>query len=200
MKRLSAIALLAASFTFAACKKEEKKNAPAPTETKPAAGTAAPAAGTEAPAAGTAAPAAGTAAPAAGTEAPAAGTADPAAGSAAAGGTAPAGTAPADPEMEATMKQLVGMLGQMASAVDAAGGDCGKLAGSVEKVLADNSALIEKMKVYKDNPEMQKKSGEWMQNHMGELMGPGMKVAEATQKCATDPKFAEAMKKMAALQ
>lgn len=181
MKRLSAIALLAASFTFAACKKEEKKNAPAPTETKPAAGTAAPAAGTEAPAAGTADPAAGTA--------------DPAAGSAAA-----AGTAPADPEMEATMKQLVGMLGQMASAVDAAGGDCGKLAGSVEKVLADNSALIEKMKVYKDNPDLQKKSGEWMQNHMGELMGPGMKVAEATQKCATDPKFAEAMKKMAALQ
>ncbi len=192
MKRLSAIALLAASFTFAACKKEEKKNAPATTETKPAAGTNAPAA--------PAAPAAGTEAPAA-PAAPAAPT-DPAAGSAAAGGAAPAGTAPAmsDAEFEATMKQMLTLIGQMGSAVDAAGGDCGKLADGMEKVLTDNTAFIEKMKTYKDSADMQKKSGEWMQNHMAEVMGPGMKIAEASQKCASDAKFAAAMKKMEALQ
>ena len=62
--------------------------------------------------------------------------------------------------------------------------------------MTDNKDFIEKMKSMKGDTAMQKKAEEWAKAHMGELMGPGMKIAEVSQKCASDAKFAEAMKKM----
>ncbi|MBK9036781.1 MAG: hypothetical protein IPL61_36950 [Myxococcales bacterium] len=186
MKRLSVIALLAAAIAFTGCKKKDEGNKPATTEAKPAAGTAAPAGGTAAPAAGTATPAAGTAAPAGDT------TGTPPADTT---GTAPTGAGPSDAEFEKMMGNALAMFGAMGKAVDAAGDDCGKLADGIQKVMDDNKDFIETAKKYKDNPDMDKKAEEWMKGHMSEVMEPMMKVGAAGQKCSSDAKFAEVMKK-----
>ena len=186
MKRLTVIALLASAIAFTGCKKKDEGNKPATTENKPAAGTAA---GTAAPAAGTAAPAAGTAAPA-----------DPAAGTAAPAGdtAAPAGGAamPSDAEFEAMMNKAIGLFDGMAKAVDAAGDDCGKLADGMSKVLDDSKDFIESAKKWKDNAEMDKRAEEWMKGKMEALMPNMMKIGTAGQKCASDAKFIEVMKRM----
>ncbi len=193
MKRLTVIALLASAIAFTGCKKKDEGNKPATTENKPAAGTAA---GTAAPAAGTAAPAAGTAAPAAGTAAPA----DPAAGTAAPAGdtAAPAGGAamPSDAEFEAMMNKALALFDGMAKAVDASGDDCGKLADGMAKVMDDNKDFLESAKKWKDNPEMDKKAEEWMKGKMEAMMPSMMKIGAAGQKCASDAKFTEVMKRM----
>lgn len=111
---------------------------------------------------------------------------------------APTTTAPtmADAEFDAVMDQLVAMLHEIAAAFERANGDCGKGAAGLEKVLADNQAFLDKMRTYRDNPEMTRKAEEWMQGHLNEVMQPAMRMAELGQKCANDPQFAAAMKKM----
>lgn len=199
MNRLTVIAMLAAAIAITGCKKKDEGNKPATTE-KPAAGSAAgsavvPAGGSAvAPAGGSAAmvdPAAGSAAVPAGGSAVAV---DPAAGAPAAGGPAPT-----EAEFEAMMGKAVAMFTAMGDAADKSGGDCGKLAESLEKVMADNKDFIEQAKKYKDNPDMDKKGEEWMKAHQDQVMGPMMKVAGAGQKCAGDAKFMAVMEKLGEL-
>lgn len=204
MKRLTLLAMFAAAtVAVTGCKKKDDANK---ASEKPAAGSTGSAAGSmAAPAGGSAAgsmaaPAGGSAAPAD----PAAGTMGSAAGSAApadpaAGAPAAGGPAPTDAEFEAMMGKAVAMFKAMGDAADASGGDCGKLAGALEKVMADNKDFIEQAKKYKDNPDMDKKGEEWMKAHQDQVMGPMMKVAGAGQKCAGDAKFMAVMEKLGEL-
>jgi len=204
MNRFTVIAVIAAAVAITGCKKKEEGNKPAATD-KPVTGPAAP--GAEMPAAGSmAAPGAGSmAAPGAGSMA--AGSMDPATGgtvgSAAptdpAMGAPPAGPAPTDAEFEAMMGKAVVMFTAMGAAADKSGGDCGKLAESLDKVMTDNQDFIGMAKKYKGNPETDKKGEEWMKAHQDQVMGPMMKVAGAGQKCSTDAKFQAVMAKLGAL-
>jgi hypothetical protein len=200
MKKLSAILIIAAAVAFSGCKKKDEGNKPATTE-KPVTGTT-----TTTTTTGSAAPAGGSMAGApagtttttttttGGTMAGSAVVADPA-------GTAPVATGPAptDAEFEAMMGKAVTMFTAMGAAADASAGDCGKLATSLEKVMADNKDFIEQAKKYKGNPDMDKKGEEWMKAHQDQVMGPMMKVAGAGQKCAGDAKFMAVMEKLGEL-
>lgn len=195
MKRITLIATFVAASAFAVtgCKKKDEGNKPATTEaTKPAAGTATP------PAAGSAVtpPAAGSAVtPPAGDPAAMPPAADPAAPGGTAAMPAGGGAVPSDAEFEALMNKTIGMVTAMADAAEKAGDDCGKLADAIDKVMADHKDFIETAKKYKGNPEMDKKAEAWMQKNTDKMMGPAMKLAGASQKCMTDPKFKAVMEK-----
>ncbi|MEZ4403608.1 MAG: hypothetical protein R3B06_26525 [Kofleriaceae bacterium] len=172
MKRLSVIALLATAVLFTACKKENKDSKPATTEAaKPAAGTAAAPAAPAPTAPAAAAPADPTGAP------------------------APTAAAPADADFEANMNKAVAMFEAMGKAAEAAGEDCGKAAEGLGKVMDDNKDFMEQAKKWDADPAFKAKSEEWMKGHMDQLMAPMMKVGTLGQKCATDAKFAEVMKR-----
>ncbi len=107
----------------------------------------------------------------------------------------PAAGAPSDAEFEGLMNKFVGMFDAMGAAVDAAGDDCGKLAEGLGKVMDDNKDFMESAKKWKGNAEMDKKAEEWMKGHMDKMMPTMMKIGTAGQKCASDAKFAEVMKR-----
>ena len=178
MKRLTVIAMFAAAVAFTGCKKKDEGNKPATTE-KPATGTT-----TTTTTTGTAPAGSGSAAAATTTTTTTTGTATGSAtGSAAvdpgAGAPPAGGPAPTDAEFEAMMGKAVAMFTAMGDAADKSGGDCAKLAASLEKVMADNADFIAQAKKYKDNPDMDKKGEEWMKAHQDQVMGPMMKVAGA---------------------
>lgn len=190
MNRLSVIAMFAAAVAFTGCKKKDEAK-PATTE-KPAAGSAAGSTMTP-PAGGTT----GSMAP--GTPEAPAGTGSMAAVPPTGAPPAATGPAPTDAEFEAMMGKAVAMFTAMGSAAEKSGGDCGKLATSLEKVMADNQSFIDQAKKYKDNPDMDKKGEAWMAAHQDQVMGPMMKVAGAGQKCAGDAKFMAVMEKLGEL-
>ena len=101
-----------------------------------------------------------------------------------------------DAEFDATMNQAIAMFEAMAAATDAAAGDCGKLADGMATVMDDSKDFIESAKKWKDNAEMDKKAEEWMKGKMESMMPSMMKIGAATQKCGSDAKFAEVMKRM----
>ncbi len=118
--------------------------------------------------------------------------------------TPPPAEAPATPaptptltgaEFDALMGKAVAMFTAMGDAADKSGDDCGKLAASLDKVLADNQPFMAEMRKYKDNEEMNRMAEEWMKVHQAEVMTPMMKVAGAGQKCADHPEFAKVMEK-----
>lgn len=200
MKRITLIAMFAAAFAVTGCKKKDEGNKPAATDVnKPAAGTATP---TPTPAPGTATPTPTTPTPTTPTD-PAApgGTAAMPADPAAPGGTAaaPSGATPTDAEFEALMNKTIGMVTAMADAADKAGGDCSKLADSLDKVMADHKDFIEEAKKWKGNPAMDAKAEAWMSKNTDKMMGPAMKLAGASQKCMGDAKFKATMERFEAI-
>ncbi len=92
--------------------------------------------------------------------------------------------------------KMVGMMEELGSAVDSAGGDCGKMASGVEAVvkkyegdLKDMKAAAEKMKGDKDKAqELMKKYGPRLQKVMPSMMG--------MMKCADDPKMKAVSEKL----
>src|SRR5262249_26071581 len=92
------------------------------------------------------------------------------------------------------MDQMMSMMEDMASAVDNAKDDCGKMADGVEAVVNkyDIKAMkeaAEKMKGDKDKAkEAMEKYGERMKSVMPKMMG--------MMKCANDPKMKEVSKKL----
>jgi hypothetical protein len=98
---------------------------------------------------------------------------------------------------DALMGKMVDMMEEMAKAVDAAGGDCGKMADSLAPIMksheGDMKAIKEmegKMKDDKAASEaLEKKYGPRMEKAMGPMMGGMMK-------CADDPKMKDLNAKM----
>ena len=115
---------------------------------------------------------------------------------------APTGSAPAaggtmsQADFEANMGKAMAMFTAMGDAADKAGGDCGVLASSIDKILVDNNDFIEHVKKWDADPSMKAKGDEWMKAHQSEMMGPMMKVGAAGQKCSTDAKFMAVMEKL----
>ncbi|MBK9036783.1 MAG: hypothetical protein IPL61_36960 [Myxococcales bacterium] len=105
-----------------------------------------------------------------------------------------------DAEFETMMTQALAMFGAMGSAADAAGGDCGKLADGIDRVMNDNQPFIQSMKKYKGDEAMDKRAEAWMKDHMDEVMEPMMKVGAAGQNCADDPKFQATMQQFEDLE
>lgn len=97
---------------------------------------------------------------------------------------------------DAMMDKMVDMMEELGSAVDSAGGDCGKMASGVESVvkkyegdLKDMKAAAEKVKGDKaKSEELMKKYGPRIQKVMPSMMG--------MMKCADDPKMKEVSDKL----
>lgn len=199
MKKLTLIAMFAAAVAFTGCKKKDEGNKPATTE-KPATGTTTTTTTTTPPTGGSAVvPPTGGSAVDPGTGAAVVAPGTPGTTTTTTTTTTPGAPTPSDAEFEAMMGKAVAMFTAMGDAADKAGGDCGKLAASLEKVMADNQGFIDQAKKYKDNPEMDKKGEEWMKAHQDQVMGPMVKVAGAGQKCAGDAKFMAVMEKLGEL-
>ncbi len=97
---------------------------------------------------------------------------------------------------DAMMDKMLDMMGEMGNAVEASGGDCGKMASGVEDVvkkyegdLKDMKAMSEKLKGDKaKTEELMKKYGPRMEKVMPQMMG--------MMKCADDPKMKEVSKRL----
>lgn len=97
---------------------------------------------------------------------------------------------------DAMMDKMVGIMEEMGNAVDSSGGDCGKMASSLETIvnkhegeLKDLKAQAEKMKGDKaQSEELMKKYGPRMEKVMPKMMG--------MMKCSDDPKMKEVQKKL----
>ena len=94
-----------------------------------------------------------------------------------------------DEQFEAMMAKAIVMFNAMSSAVDVAGGDCGKLADGLNQVLDDYASFIAEAQRRQEDEGVKKRGEEWMQAHMDEVMGPMMKVGTAGQRCFADPAF-----------
>jgi hypothetical protein len=97
---------------------------------------------------------------------------------------------------DALMDKMVGIMEEMGTAVDSAGGDCGKMAAALDAVttkheseLKDIKAQAEKMKGDKaQSEELMKKYGPRIEKVMPKMMG--------MMKCSDDPKMKEVQKKL----
>jgi len=118
--------------------------------------------------------------------------------------TPPAEAAPAvappppmtEADLEALMQKSLAMFTAMSDAAAAAGGDCAKLATSIEKVIADHRDLLETAKKYKGNADVEKRTEEWTTTHQAEVATSLTKFGEAANQCGADPAFQAAMAKL----
>jgi hypothetical protein len=107
-----------------------------------------------------------------------------------------ASSAMSDADFEALMARVVAMFDAMGAAADKHGGDCGKLADALDKVITDHRPLVAEVKAFEKDPAMNQRGEAWLKDHQDRIMTPMMKVAGMSQRCADDPRFQKTMEKM----
>lgn len=87
------------------------------------------------------------------------------------------------------VEKMVSMMEDLASAVDDAKGDCGKMADGVEKVADKYKGDIESMKSAAEKAKGDKDQSKELMEKYGDRMQKAMPKLMGMMKCADDPKM-----------
>ena len=101
-----------------------------------------------------------------------------------------------DAAFEAMMNEGIAMYVVIAKAAEWTGGDCDKLARSIEQVLTDNRDLLARAKVLNADPAMAKRMEAWNQAHTSDIIGPSTTITGAAMKCTDNAAMKAAMTKL----
>ncbi len=107
----------------------------------------------------------------------------------------PPAATPSDAELAPMFEETLVFIEALATAVDGAGSDCGKMAVAINGVIDAHQPLLAKAKTYSGNHEVDEKANAFMNAHKDRVEAATAKLAPGMGACSDDPQVQAAMAK-----
>ena len=91
---------------------------------------------------------------------------------------------------------MLALMEQVTVAVEAAGSDCGAIAGAIERVAADNQATLDELRASTTGGANDALFDAWMAKHEAKAAALASRLAAPMNQCASDPRLATALGKL----
>ncbi len=117
-------------------------------------------------------------------------------GDVAAGDPAAAPPVVDDAEFEAHMQAGLAFIDELADGVEAASGDCAKVAAAIEATVARHPDVLASAAQYDRDPLLKAHSQAWLEHHQDELSAAGERIGAGVGPCTEDPAVQAAVQKL----